>query len=118
MTEIDLKHLLLESFSLPLPQPIHEILVQAVAKSETEQLIVALKVLGNAGHPASLKPIMKLLPSFGTTGASLPHRVHIDTALALRNMAKKEPKMVQPNFLIPSIIKSKCTPELFFGAIS
>lgn len=57
---------------------------------------------------------MKLLPSFGTTGASLPHRVHIDTALALRNIAKKEPKMVRPNFLIPSIIKRKCAPELFF----
>lgn len=86
-------------FFLFLPQPIHEIVVQAVSRGEIEELIIALKVLGNAGHPASLKPIMKLLPGFGSTGASLPHRVHIETALALRNIAKKEPKMVRLHFL-------------------
>ncbi|GLD50052.1 vitellogenin-2-like protein [Lates japonicus] len=78
-----------------LVRPIHEIAIQAVARGEFEELIVALKVLGNAGHPASLKPIMKFLPGFGSTAANLPHRVHVDAALALRNIAKKEPKMVQ-----------------------
>ncbi|XP_073332773.1 vitellogenin-2-like [Pagrus major] len=94
-----------------LVKPIHEIVVQAVAKGEIEQLIVALKVLGNAGHPASLKPIMKLLPSFGTTGASLPHRVHIDTVLALRNIAKKEPKMVQ-DIAVQLFMDKALRPEL------
>ncbi|XP_018528704.1 vitellogenin-2 [Lates calcarifer] len=78
-----------------LVRPIHEIAIQAVARGESEELIVALKVLGNAGHPASLKPIMKFLPGFGSAAANLPHRVHVDAALALRNIAKKEPKMVQ-----------------------
>lgn len=84
-----------------LPQPIHEIAVQAVASGEIEEVVVALKVLGNAGHPSSLKPIMKLLPGFGSAAASLPLRVHIDAVLALRNIAKKEPKMVRLHFLIP-----------------
>ncbi|XP_060889626.1 vitellogenin 2 [Labrus mixtus] len=60
-----------------------------------EKLSFDLKVLGNAGHPASLKPIMKLLPGFGSAAAHLPLRVHIDALLALRNIAKKEPKMIQ-----------------------
>ncbi|XP_049442915.1 vitellogenin-2-like isoform X2 [Epinephelus fuscoguttatus] len=78
-----------------LVRPIHELLVQAVARGETEELIILLKVLGNAGHPASLKPIMKLLPGFGSAAAALPLRVHIDAVLALRNIAKKEPKLIQ-----------------------
>ncbi|XP_074525154.1 vitellogenin-2-like [Halichoeres trimaculatus] len=76
-------------------RPVHELVVQAVARNEIEELVLALKVLGNAGHPSSLKPIMKLLPGFGSAAASLPLRVHIDAVLALRNIAKKEPKIIQ-----------------------
>lgn len=82
-------------------QPIHELAVQAVARGDVEEIIITLKVLGNAGHPASLKPIMKLLPGFGSAAANLPHRVHIDAVLALRNIAKKEPKMVRLQLPIP-----------------
>nr|ADZ57173.1 vitellogenin Ab [Morone saxatilis] len=78
-----------------LVKPIHELAVQAAAEGEIEELVIALKVLGNAGHPASLKTIMKLLPGFGSAAAGLPLRVHIDAVLALRNIAKKEPKMIQ-----------------------
>ncbi|XP_010782071.1 vitellogenin-2-like [Notothenia coriiceps] len=78
-----------------LVRPIHELAIQAVARGEIEELIITLKVLGNAGHPGSLKTIMKLLPGFGSAAASLPLRVHIDAVLALRNIAKREPKMVQ-----------------------
>nr|AKK31327.1 vitellogenin B [Larimichthys crocea] len=78
-----------------LVRPIHEIAVQALARGEIEEIVVALKVLGNAGHPASIKPIMKLLPGFGSAAANLPLRIHIDAVLALRNIAKREPKMIQ-----------------------
>ncbi|KAI9519342.1 Vitellogenin-2 [Dissostichus eleginoides] len=78
-----------------LVRPIHELAIQAVARGEIEELIMTLKVLGNAGHPGSLKTIMKLLPGFGSAAASLPLRVHIDAVLALRNIAKREPKMIQ-----------------------
>ncbi|XP_071386639.1 vitellogenin-2-like isoform X5 [Centroberyx affinis] len=76
-------------------RPIHELLVEAVAKGKTEDLVILLKVLGNAGHPSSLKPIMKLLPGFGSAAAALPMRVQIDAVLALRNIAKEEPRMIQ-----------------------
>uniref|UniRef100_A0A8K9UW97 Phosvitin n=1 Tax=Oncorhynchus mykiss TaxID=8022 RepID=A0A8K9UW97_ONCMY len=78
-----------------LVKPIHELAVQAVANSKFEELSMVLKALGNAGHPASIKPITKLLPVFGTAAAALPLRVQADAVLALRNIAKREPRMVQ-----------------------
>ncbi|KAJ3599338.1 hypothetical protein NHX12_033301 [Muraenolepis orangiensis] len=78
-----------------LVKPIHDMLIQSVAKREIEEAVIALKVLGNAGHPGSLKPIMKILPGFSTAAAALPLNVHIEAILALRNIAKKEPKLIQ-----------------------
>ncbi|KAL7854520.1 hypothetical protein SRHO_G00167100 [Serrasalmus rhombeus] len=75
---------------------VHDNAAEAIAKGKISEISLALKVLGNAGHPASLKPIMKLLPGFGSAAAAMPTRVHVDAILALRNIAKKEPKLVQP----------------------
>ena len=69
-------------------------MARAVAEQNIEETIMLLKVLGNAGHPNSLKPITKVLPLFGTSAASLPVRVHVDAILAMRNIAKKEPRLV------------------------
>ncbi|KAM9461345.1 vitellogenin-like isoform 1-T1 [Clarias gariepinus] len=79
-----------------LMRPIHESAAQAISKADAPEITLALKVLGNAGHPASLKTIMKLLPGFGSAAANIPMNVQIDAILALRNIAKKEPKLVQP----------------------
>ncbi|KAI4828972.1 hypothetical protein KUCAC02_023037 [Chaenocephalus aceratus] len=76
-------------------KPIHELLAEAVVKNVIQDIILLLKVLGNAAHPTSLKPITKVLPIHGTVAASLPMRVHADAILALRNIAKKEPRVVQ-----------------------
>nr|XP_019936765.1 PREDICTED: vitellogenin-2-like [Paralichthys olivaceus] len=94
-----------------LVRPIHELAVEALAKGKVEELIVLLKVLGNAGHPASLKPILKLLPGFGSAATNLPLRVHIDAVLALRNIAKKEPKMIQ-DIAIQLFMSKALHPEL------
>ncbi|XP_022593896.1 vitellogenin-like [Seriola dumerili] len=76
-------------------KPIQELLAEAVAKDDTPEIILLLKVLGNAGHPSSLKPITKILPIHGTAAATLQMRVHADAIMALRNIAKKEPRMIQ-----------------------
>lgn len=83
-----------------LQQPIHDLAVQAVAKAEFNEVVLALKVLGNAGHPASIKTIIKLLPCFGSAAAAanVPRRVQVTAILALRNIAKREPKMVRLRF--------------------
>lgn len=75
-------------------QPIQDLLAEAVARAETPDIILFLKVLGNAAHPVSLKPITKILPIHGTAATALPMRVHADAIMALRNIAKKEPRMV------------------------
>ncbi|XP_075326632.1 vitellogenin-1-like [Odontesthes bonariensis] len=76
-------------------KPIQERLDDAVAKRETEKIILLIKVLGNARHPATLKSITKIMPIHGTAAASLPMRVHAEAIMALRNFAKKESRMVQ-----------------------
>jgi len=81
-------------FSHFLQQPIQERLAEAVAKGETENIILYIKVLGNARHPATLKSITKIMPIHGTAAASLPMRVHAEAIMALRNFAKKESRMV------------------------
>uniref|UniRef100_A0A3Q3AFJ4 Vitellogenin-2-like n=1 Tax=Kryptolebias marmoratus TaxID=37003 RepID=A0A3Q3AFJ4_KRYMA len=78
-----------------LVRPVHDVIVRALEKRDNDELVLALKVLGNAGHPSSLKPIMKLLPGFSNTASNLPLKVHIDAVLALRKIAKREPKMIQ-----------------------
>ncbi|NP_001096141.1 vitellogenin 7 precursor [Danio rerio] len=77
-------------------KPIHEITAEAISKNDIPEITLALKVMGNAGHPSSLKPIMKLLPGLRTAANALPIKVQVDAILALRNIAKKEPKLVQP----------------------
>ncbi|KAA0712316.1 Vitellogenin [Triplophysa tibetana] len=77
-------------------RPIHDIAADAIAKNDIPEISLVLKVLGNAGHPASLKTIMKFLPGLRNAATTLPIRVQIDAILALRNIAKREPKLVQP----------------------
>jgi len=57
-----------------------------------------LKVLGNAGHPASIKYFTKFLPIFGTQIPTFPLRVQVCAILALKTVAKKEPKLVSQRF--------------------
>ncbi|XP_076009564.1 vitellogenin-2-like [Genypterus blacodes] len=95
--------------SAELVRPIHEIALKALTASDIGTLTLALKVLGNAGHLASLKMIMKLT-GFGP-GPALPLRVHIEAVLALRNIAKKEPKIIQ-NLAIQLFMDKAAHPEL------
>uniref|UniRef100_A0A8C4IXH1 Phosvitin n=1 Tax=Dicentrarchus labrax TaxID=13489 RepID=A0A8C4IXH1_DICLA len=76
-------------------RPIQDLLAEAVAKDEIQDIILLVKVLGNAGQATSLKPITKILPIHGTAAASLPIKVHANAIMALRNIAKKEPRMIQ-----------------------
>ncbi|XP_072555899.1 vitellogenin-like [Paramormyrops kingsleyae] len=80
-------------------KPLHDIAADAVNKGDVADIALALKALGNAGHPASLKTIVKLLPGFGSAAASLPVKVQVDAVMALRNIAKREQRKVQETAL-------------------
>ncbi|XP_078416809.1 vitellogenin-like [Cetorhinus maximus] len=76
-------------------QPLHKLVVEAGSGDSEEQTILGLKAIGNAGQVASLKRIQKLLPGFGNVASSVTSRIHGEAVMALRNIAKKEPRKVQ-----------------------
>lgn len=75
-------------------QPLHELATEAASKGNAKDTALALKAIGNAGEPASIKRILKFLPTFSPTAASLPSRIHADAVLALRKIARKDPAKV------------------------
>ncbi|NXI39881.1 VIT1 protein, partial [Galbula dea] len=76
-------------------QLLHGFAGEALSKSNIEDISLALKALGNVGHPGSIKHIKKFLPGYGTAASDLPLKVHTTAVMALKNIGKKDPKMVQ-----------------------
>ncbi|NXM20525.1 VIT2 protein, partial [Ploceus nigricollis] len=76
-------------------QPLHDLATEATGKGDAKDMSLALKAMGNAGEPASIKRILKFLPTFSSAAASLPNRIHADAVLALRKIARKDPAKVR-----------------------
>ncbi|NXO54005.1 VIT1 protein, partial [Aramus guarauna] len=76
-------------------QLLHGFAGEALSKSNTEEISLALKALGNVGHPASIKHIKKFLPGYAASASDLPLKVHATAVMALKNIGMKDPKMVQ-----------------------
>ncbi|NWS51043.1 VIT1 protein, partial [Chunga burmeisteri] len=76
-------------------QLLHGFAGEALSKSNTEEISLALKALGNVGQPASIKHIKKFLPGYAAGASDLPLKVHATAVMALKNIGMKDPKMVQ-----------------------
>uniref|UniRef100_A0A8V0ZF17 Vitellogenin 3 n=1 Tax=Gallus gallus TaxID=9031 RepID=A0A8V0ZF17_CHICK len=76
-------------------QPLHDLAAEASSRSHVEDMALALKAIGNAGEPASIKRILKFLPTFSLAAAALPSRIHTDAVLSLRKIARKDPAKVR-----------------------
>ncbi|XP_056212510.1 vitellogenin-2-like [Falco biarmicus] len=76
-------------------RPLHDLATEATSKDDAKDMALALKAIGNAGELASTKHILKFLPTFSPAAASLPNRIHADAVLALRKIARKDPKKVR-----------------------
>ncbi|XP_052656711.1 vitellogenin-2-like [Harpia harpyja] len=76
-------------------QPLHNLATEATSKGDAKDMALALKAIGNAGEPASIKRILKFLPTFSPAAASLPSRIHANAMLALRKIARKDPVKVR-----------------------
>ncbi|NXL57068.1 VIT2 protein, partial [Chordeiles acutipennis] len=76
-------------------QPLHDLATEAASKGNAKDMALALKAINNAGEPASIKRILKFLPTFSPAAASLPNRIHADAVLALRKIARKDPAKVR-----------------------
>uniref|UniRef100_M3XL36 Vitellogenin 5 n=1 Tax=Latimeria chalumnae TaxID=7897 RepID=M3XL36_LATCH len=92
-------------------QPLHDLAVEAVSKAHEEDMVLALKSIGNAGQPASVKRIQKFIPGFAPGATDLPVRVQVAAVMALRNMAKKEPRKVQ-EIALQIFLNCKLQPEV------
>ncbi|XP_053105367.1 vitellogenin-2-like isoform X2 [Hemicordylus capensis] len=73
-------------------KPLHDLTTNATTEDE---IVLALKAIGNAGEPASIKYIKKFLPGFSPTANALPERIYINAVLALRKIARKQAAEVQ-----------------------
>ncbi|NXO63898.1 VIT2 protein, partial [Phainopepla nitens] len=76
-------------------QPLHDLATEATSKGDAKDMSLALKAMGNAGEPASIKRILKFLPTFSSAASSLPNRIHADAVLALRKITRKDPAKVR-----------------------
>lgn len=76
-------------------QLLHGFAGEALSKSNTEEILQALKALGNVGHPASIKHIKKFLPGYAAGASDLPLKVHATAVMALKSIGMKDPKMVR-----------------------
>ncbi|KAK3561887.1 hypothetical protein QTP86_017452, partial [Hemibagrus guttatus] len=76
-------------------QLLHDMATNGLTKGIDEDMVIALKALGNAGHPLSLKTIMKFLPGFSVKADSLPTRVQSVAVQSLRHLAIRDPHNVQ-----------------------
>lgn len=64
------------------------------AGNETD-MVIALKALGNAGHPGSIKTIMRFLPGVAATPVDLPPRVLSAAVQSMRLMSARDPHSVR-----------------------
>ncbi|XP_062920824.1 vitellogenin-like [Mobula hypostoma] len=92
-------------------KPIHDLVVEAGSRGHEEEIILALKAIGNAGQPASLKRIQKLLPGFSSSANSVSNRVQMEAVMALRNIGKREPRKVQ-NIAMQLLMNKKNRAEM------
>ncbi|KAJ8408502.1 hypothetical protein AAFF_G00259160 [Aldrovandia affinis] len=75
--------------------PLHDYAAAALSTAKEEDLILALKALGNAGRPDSIKPIMKMLPGISSVAPEFLAKVQMDAVMALRNIAEQDPTRIQ-----------------------
>ncbi|XP_073500053.1 vitellogenin-1-like [Phyllobates terribilis] len=75
-------------------QPLYDLLSEATESVHNEDLVLALKSLGNAGQVVSMKRIMKYIPRFSSLASTLSLPVQAVAVTSLRNIAKKHPTKV------------------------
>ncbi|EMP27370.1 Vitellogenin-2 [Chelonia mydas] len=92
-------------------QPLHDLAAEAVSKNHEDDMALALKAIGNAGEPASIKRILKFLPIFSPAAMAFPVRIYIDAVLALRKIARKDPSKVQ-EILLQIFVDHSLTPTV------
>ncbi|KAF7662833.1 hypothetical protein LDENG_00225900, partial [Lucifuga dentata] len=80
---------------VPAVQPLLNMAMEALRMGNETDMVLALKALGNAGHPGSIKTIMRFIPGVAATPVELPPRVLSAAVQAMRLIAARDPRSVQ-----------------------
>ncbi|KAM7409515.1 hypothetical protein PAMA_001141 [Pampus argenteus] len=76
-------------------QPLLDMAMEGLRNRKEADMVIALKALGNAGHPGSIKTIMRFLPGVAATPVDLPPRVQSAAVQSMRLIAARDPHSVQ-----------------------
>ncbi|XP_039509562.1 vitellogenin 3, phosvitinless [Pimephales promelas] len=76
-------------------QPLLDMAASSLSKNSEEDMVLALKALGNAAHPSSIKTLLKFLPGYSPAAEKLPTRVQGAAVQAFRLLANRDPHSVQ-----------------------
>ncbi|RXN00829.1 Vitellogenin [Acipenser ruthenus] len=79
--------------------------------NDAANILPTAVVSKNAGQPSSIKRIQKFLPGFSSGASQLPVKIQADALMALRNIAKKEPRKVQ-EIALQIFMEKKLHPEV------
>lgn len=74
---------------------------------DNEGIRLSVRAVSNAMHPASVKQIMKLLPSYGHFCAILEPHLVMEAVMALRKFAKVVPETVREEIFQFSVSRKK-----------
>ncbi|XP_068175413.1 vitellogenin 3, phosvitinless [Antennarius striatus] len=76
-------------------QPLLDMALESLRNGNEADMVLALKALGNAGHPGSIKTIMRFLPGVSANPVDLPPRVQNAAMQSMRLIAARDPQSVQ-----------------------
>uniref|UniRef100_A0A8C7N8Q5 Vitellogenin 3, phosvitinless n=1 Tax=Oncorhynchus kisutch TaxID=8019 RepID=A0A8C7N8Q5_ONCKI len=75
-------------------QPLLDLVIDGLKRNNELDMVLALKAIGNAGHPSSIKTIRRFLPGVSATPVTLPARVLSAAVQSLRHLAVRDPHSV------------------------
>lgn len=81
--------------SRPSHQPLNVMAEESLKTRNESEMVIALKALGNAGHPGSIKTIMRFLPGISASTKVLPPSVLSAAVQSLRLIAPRDPHSVR-----------------------
>ncbi|NXJ06859.1 VIT2 protein, partial [Odontophorus gujanensis] len=92
-------------------QPIRDLADEAISRGREDKMKLALKCIGNMGELANLKHVLKFFPTSSSSASDIPIHIQIDAIMALRKIARKDPKTVQGH-LIQTLADQSLSPEV------
>uniref|UniRef100_A0A669DBJ6 Vitellogenin 3, phosvitinless n=1 Tax=Oreochromis niloticus TaxID=8128 RepID=A0A669DBJ6_ORENI len=97
-------------------QPLLDLANEGLRNRNETEMVIALRALGNAGHPGSIKTIANFLPGVAANPVDVSCRVQSAAVQALRLTARRNPHNVQ-EIALKVFLQKNCAPETSMLAI-